>query len=65
LDTGLKTELIQFQDQCDPIRYMPSGSQGALDAGRMEQDLAFAGSLVARIEQMIADATAKEDAEDA
>ncbi len=65
LDTGLKTELIQFQDQCDPIRYMPLGAQGTLDAGRMEQDLALAGSLVARIEQMIADEPAKEDAEDA
>nr|WP_320014084.1 hypothetical protein [uncultured Desulfobacter sp.] len=65
LDTGLKTELIQFQDQCDPIRYMPLGAQGALDAGRMEQDLALAGSLVARIEQIVADATAKEDTGDA
>lgn len=65
LDTGLKTELIQFQDQCDPIRYMPLDAQGTLDAGRMEQDLALAGSLVARIEQMIADAPAKEDTEDA
>lgn len=65
LDTGLKTELVQFQDQCDPIRYMPLGAQGALDAGRMEQDLALAGSLVARIEQMIADAPAREDTEDA
>ena len=65
LDTGLKTELIQFQDQCDPIRYMPAGAPGALDAGRMERDLALAGSLVARIEQTIADAPAKEDTEDA
>jgi|GEM_PF-551565 len=65
LDTGLKTELIQFQNRCDPIRYMPLDAQGALDAGRMQQDLALAGSLVARIEQMIADATAKEDAEGA
>ncbi|WP_321415491.1 hypothetical protein [uncultured Desulfobacter sp.] len=64
-DTGLKTQLIQFQDQCDPIRYMPLEAQGALDAGRMQQDLALAGSLVARIEQVIADATAKDDAEDA
>lgn len=64
-DTGLKTELIQFQDQCDPIRYMPLNAQSTLDAGRMEQDLALAGSLVARIEQIIADATAREDAEDA
>ncbi|NWH05098.1 hypothetical protein [Desulfobacter latus] len=65
LDTGLKTELVQFQDQCDPIRYMPLDTQGKLDAGRMEQDLALAGSLVARIEQTIADAPAKEDTEDA
>lgn len=65
LDTGLKMELVQFQDQCDPIRYMPLGTQGALDTGRMQQDLALAGSLVARIEQMITDATAKEDTEDA
>lgn len=65
LDTGLKTELIQFQDQCDPIRYMPLGAQDTLDAGRMERDLALAGSLVARIEQTIADAPAKEDTEDA
>jgi hypothetical protein len=65
LDTGLKTELIQFQDQCDPIRYMPLGARDTLDAGRMERDLALAGSLVARIEQTIADAPAKEDTEDA
>lgn len=65
LDTGLKTQLIQFQDQCDPIRYMPLEAQGTLDATRMQQDLALAGSLVARIEQVIADATAKNDAEEA
>ena len=65
LDTGLKTELIQFQDRCDPIRYMPLDAQEVLDSWLMQQDLALAGSLVARIEQMIADATAKEDAEGA
>jgi hypothetical protein len=64
-DTGLKTQLIQFQDQCDPIRYMPLDAQGTLDSGRMQQDLALAGNLVARIEQVVADAVAKEDAEDA
>jgi len=65
LDIRLKTELIQFQDQCDPIRYMPLDAQDALDAGRMQQDLTLTGSLVARIEQMIADATAKENVEEA
>jgi len=65
LDTGLKTELIKFQNQCDPIRYMPLGAQGALDAGRMEQDLSLTGSLVARIKQTIADEPAKENTEDA
>ncbi len=64
-DTGLKTELIRFQDQCDPIRYMPLDAQAALDAGRMQQDLALAGSLVARIEQIIADGATREESEDA
>ncbi|WP_020588167.1 hypothetical protein [Desulfobacter curvatus] len=65
LDIGLKTELIRFQDQCDPIRYMPLDAQVPLDAGRMQQDLALAGNLVARIEQIVADAATREDAEDA
>lgn len=65
LDTGIKTELIQFQERCDPIRYMPLNAQGTLDAGRMQTDLAVAGSLVARIEQIITDAATKNDAEDA
>lgn len=64
-DTGLKTELIRFQDQCDPIRYMPLDAQVPLDAGRMQQDLTLAGSLVARIEQIVADAATREDVEDA
>ncbi len=65
LDTGLKTELMQFQDRCDPIRYMPLGAQGDLEARRMAQDLALAGGLVERIEQMIAETAAKEHVEDA
>lgn len=65
LDSGLKTELIRFQDQCDPIRYMPVDAQGPLDAGRIQQDLSFAGSLVARIEQIVADVVVREKAEDA
>lgn len=65
LDTGLKTELVRFQDQCDPIRYMPLDAQAALDAGRMQQDLALVGSLVVRIEQIIANAATRSDAEDA
>ncbi|MCG8553205.1 MAG: hypothetical protein MI799_22590 [Desulfobacterales bacterium] len=64
-DAGLKTQLIQFQDRCDPIRYMPLETQGALEAARMQQDLALAGSLVARIEEVIAEATAKDNGEDA
>jgi hypothetical protein len=64
-DTGLKSQLIQFQDQCDPIRYMPLDAQGILDTGRMQQDLALAGNLVARIEQVLADTAAKKNAEDA
>ncbi len=64
LDAGLKTQVIQFQDQCDPIRYMPLEAQGTLDVTRMQQDLALAGGLVARIEQVIADATAKDDGGD-
>jgi len=64
LDYRLKTELIRFQDQCDPIRYMPVDGQGPLDAGRIEQDLAFAGSLVAGIEQIVTDAVVREKAED-
>lgn len=63
-DAGLKTQLIQFQAQCDPIRYMPPDVQGGLDAVRMQQDLALAGSLVARIEEVVADAAAKDDGED-
>ncbi|WP_321492012.1 hypothetical protein [uncultured Desulfobacter sp.] len=63
LDPGIKTELIRFQDQCDPIRYMPRDAQKALDAQRMQQDLALAGGLVSRIEQIITDATAKENTE--
>ena len=65
LDIGLKTELIRFQDQCDPIRYMPLSTQDNLDAGRMQQDLALAGSLVARIEQIIAEAATRDEKEDA
>ena len=65
LDIRLKTELIQFQDQCDPIRYMPLDSQGALDAERMQQDMTLTASLVVRIEQMIVDATAKDNEEEA
>lgn len=64
-DTGLKNQLIQFQDQCDPIRYMPLDAQGNLDAERMQKDLALAGNLVTQIEQVVADAAAKENAEDA
>jgi len=64
-DTGLKTELIRFQDQCDPIRYMPLDARGSLDPGRMHQDLALAGSFVARIEQVTADAAARDEKEDA
>jgi len=64
-DTGLKSQLIQFQDQCDPIRYMPLDAQGILDTGRMQQDLALAGNLVARIEQVLAGTAAKKNAEDA
>lgn len=65
LDTGLKTELVQFQDQCDPIRYMPLDVQASLDAGRMQQDLSLAGSLVDRIEQVTADAATRDEKEDA
>lgn len=65
LDTGLKTQLIQFQNQCDPIRYMPLDAQGNMAAGRMQPDLALAGNLVAQIERVVADAAAKENAEDA
>jgi hypothetical protein len=61
----VKTELIRFQDQCDPIRYMPVDAQGPLDAGRMQQDLTFAGSLVTSIEQIVADAMVREKAESA
>lgn len=64
LDAGLKTELIRFQDQCDPIRYMPLDLQGTFDHGRMQQDFALAGTLVARIEQVLADAAAKEEERD-
>lgn len=65
LDTGLKTELVRFQDQCDPIRYMPPDAHTSLDAGRIQQDLALAGSFVARIEQIIADGATREESEDA
>lgn len=63
LDPGLKSELIRFQDQCDPIRYMPRDTQKTLDTGRMQQDLALAGGLVARIEQIITDATTPKNPE--
>lgn len=65
IDTGLGTELIRFQETCDPIRYMPLDAVDALDAGRMQQDLAQAGALVARIEQVVADAHIPDQAEDA
>lgn len=65
LGSGLKTELIRFQNQCDPIRYMPLDALDNLDAGRMRQDLSLAGSLVARMEQIIAEAATRDEKEDA
>ncbi len=46
LNPGLKSDLIQFQDQCDPIRYMPLAALKHPDMQRLRRDLLTAGKLV-------------------
>ena len=59
LNPGLKSDLIRFQDQCDPIRYMPREALENPDGQQLQKDLVCAGKLVDEMQA----ATAPKDEE--